>query len=55
LKMGKVSCPETSVKDYHSTLRYTPEERKSHDHRGGCLKSKNTVFKFRSCHSHAAE
>jgi hypothetical protein len=24
------TCPETSVKDYHSTLRNTPEERRSH-------------------------
>jgi hypothetical protein len=30
LKMGPIRCPETSVKDYHSTLRYTPEERRSH-------------------------
>jgi hypothetical protein len=39
LRMGPICCPETSVKDYHSTLRYTPEERKSHQHRGGSLKS----------------
>jgi hypothetical protein len=31
--------PETSVKDYHSTLRDIPEERKSLQHRGGSLKS----------------
>jgi hypothetical protein len=24
--MGPIRCPETSVKDYHLTLRYTPEE-----------------------------
>jgi hypothetical protein len=29
LKMGPIRCPETSVKNYHSTLRNTPEERKS--------------------------
>jgi hypothetical protein len=29
LQMGPIRCPETSVKDYHSTLRYTPEERRS--------------------------
>jgi hypothetical protein len=40
LKMGPIRRPETSVKDYHSTLRYTPEERRSHQHRGGNLKSK---------------
>jgi hypothetical protein len=27
--MGPIRCPETSVKDYHSTLRNTPEERRS--------------------------
>jgi hypothetical protein len=30
----------TSVKDYHSTLRNTPEERRSQQHRGGSLKSR---------------
>jgi hypothetical protein len=25
-KMGPIHCPETSVKDYHSTLRSIPEE-----------------------------
>jgi hypothetical protein len=29
LKMGPIRCPETSVKNYHSTLCYTPEERRS--------------------------
>jgi hypothetical protein len=38
LKMGPIRCPETSVKDYHSTLRNTPEERRSRQHRGGSLK-----------------
>jgi hypothetical protein len=28
--MGPIRCPETSVKVYHSTLRNTPEERRSH-------------------------
>jgi hypothetical protein len=27
--MGLIRCPETSVKDYHSTLRNTPEECRS--------------------------
>jgi hypothetical protein len=26
--MGPICCPETSAKDYHSTLRNTPEERR---------------------------
>jgi hypothetical protein len=32
---------QTSVKDYHSALRNTSEERRSHQHRGGSLKSRN--------------
>ena len=28
-KMGPIRCPETSAKDYHSTLRNIPEERRS--------------------------
>jgi hypothetical protein len=28
LKMMPIRCPETSVKDYHSTLRNNPEERR---------------------------
>jgi hypothetical protein len=37
--IGPIRCAETSIKDYHSTLRYTPEERRYHQHRGGSLKS----------------
>jgi hypothetical protein len=33
LKMGPIRCPEISVKDYHSTLRNTPEECRSPQHR----------------------
>ena len=29
LKMGPIGCPETSVRNYHSTLRNIPEERRS--------------------------
>jgi hypothetical protein len=29
LQLGPIDCPETSVQNYHSTLRNTPEERKS--------------------------
>jgi hypothetical protein len=43
LKMGPIRCPETSVKDYHSTLCYTPEECRSHQHCGGSLKSRFCV------------
>jgi hypothetical protein len=42
--MGQIRSPETSVKDYNSTLRYTPEERKSHQHRDGRLKSAYIVL-----------
>jgi hypothetical protein len=37
--MGPIGCPETSVKNYHSTLRNIPEQRRSHQHHGGGLKS----------------
>jgi hypothetical protein len=38
--MGPMRCSETSVKDYHSTLRNIPEKRGSHQHRSGSLKSR---------------
>jgi hypothetical protein len=38
--MGPIRCPETSVNNYHTTLRSTPEERTSHQHGGGSLKLK---------------
>jgi hypothetical protein len=40
LKMGPICCLETSVKDYHWTLRNIREERRSHQHRGRSLKSR---------------
>jgi hypothetical protein len=42
--MGPIRRPETLVKDYHPTLRYTVDERRSHQHRGGSLKSQILVF-----------
>jgi hypothetical protein len=39
LKMGPIRCPETSVQDYHLTLRNISEEHISHQHRGGKQKS----------------
>ena len=33
-------CPETSVRNYHYTLRNDPEERGSHRPRGGSLQSR---------------
>ena len=38
LKMGPIGCPETSVRNYHYTLRNKPAERSSHLLRGGSLK-----------------
>jgi hypothetical protein len=40
MKMGPTGCPETLVMNYHYTLRDTPEERISHVHPGGNLKSR---------------
>jgi hypothetical protein len=39
LNMGPIRCPETSVNNYHATPRNIPEERGSHQRRGGSLKS----------------
>jgi hypothetical protein len=39
LKMGLTRCPETSVNNYHTAPRNIPEERRSHQHRDGSLKS----------------
>ena len=39
-KMGQICCPETSVRNYHYAVRNIPEERRSHLHRGGSLKSR---------------
>jgi hypothetical protein len=43
---GPISCPETSVTNHHSTLRKIPEERSSHLHRGGNLKSRKGRLKY---------
>jgi hypothetical protein len=40
LKMGPIRCPEMLVRDHHPTLYNTPEERKSHQFRGGSVKSR---------------
>jgi hypothetical protein len=42
--MGPIGCPETSVRNYHSTLHNNPEELKSHLHRGGSLNSRKHNF-----------
>jgi hypothetical protein len=48
--MGPIRCPETSVKNYHATLRYTPEERSSHQHRDGSLKSRLALICLHQWH-----
>jgi len=40
LKMGPIISPETSVRNYHDTLRSVSEERKSHLLRGGSQNSR---------------
>jgi hypothetical protein len=47
--MGPIRCPETSVKDYHSTLRNAPEERRSDQHRDGSLKSREFNLGYTKC------
>jgi len=42
--MRPSSCPETSVSNYHYTLRNTPKGRGCHIHRGGNLKSPNSLY-----------
>ena len=43
LKIGPIRCPETSVKDYHLTLRNIADERRSHQRRGGLIISQNVT------------
>jgi hypothetical protein len=38
--MGPIGCPETSVRNYHNSLRNSPEERSSHPRRGVSLTSR---------------
>jgi hypothetical protein len=38
--MGPIGRPETSVRNYHYSLRNNPEERSSNLLRGGSLKSR---------------
>ena len=40
LKMGSIGCPETSVRNYHHSLRNIPEQRTPRLFRGGSLKSR---------------
>jgi len=38
--MGRIGCPETSVRNHRYSLRNRPEEGSSHLRRGGSLKSR---------------
>jgi hypothetical protein len=40
MKIGPIRCPETSVNNYHTKPRNSPEDGRFHQHRGGSLKSK---------------
>lgn len=44
LKIGLISCAETSARYYHSTLRKIPEERRSHLYRDVSLKPGTDVY-----------
>jgi hypothetical protein len=44
--MGPISCPETSIRNYHSSLRNNGEERSSHLLRGRSLKSRIVISCF---------
>ena len=48
LKMGPTGCPETSVVNYHYSLRNNPKERSSYLLRGGSL---NSPPRFPKCSS----
>jgi hypothetical protein len=42
--MGPIPCAETSENNYHTTPRSNPEERRSHQRRGGSLTSNSQYF-----------
>jgi hypothetical protein len=44
LKMGLICCPETSVRNYHHSLRNNPEESSYHQFRVGSLKLRLRIF-----------
>jgi hypothetical protein len=47
--MGQIGCPETTVRNYHYSLRDKPEERNSHVLGGGGLKSRSVFCLATSC------
>jgi hypothetical protein len=54
LKKGRISCPEKSAQNHHSTLRNTSEERISHLHRGECMKSRKQDEVASKCGTYVA-
>ena len=59
LKMWPIDCPETSVRNYHYSLRNSPEERSSHPLRGWSLKLYMVALwhwmKYSQCHYRVPE
>jgi hypothetical protein len=53
--MGKIGCPETSVRNYHYTLRNIPEERRSQVFCGGSLKSSTYNFGLLAIYKYSLE
>jgi len=49
-KIGAIGCPETSVRNYHHSLRNNPEERISQLLRGGSLKSRTSMWVIFLCY-----
>ena len=50
--MGHIGCPETSVRNYHNSLRNDPEERSSRLLRGGSEKSRCDVLFIFTVHKY---
>jgi len=46
LKMGPMGCSETSVTNYHHSLRNSPEERSSHTLHDGSLNSYTDLYEM---------
>ena len=51
LRMGPTDCSETSVRNYHYSLRNNPEERSSLLLRGGSLQQAQTIPFIYSSHT----
>jgi hypothetical protein len=43
VKMGQIRCPETSVNNYHTTLRNIPEQRRSYNKQIRCVISRGCL------------